>query len=110
MQVSPHTTRALGKAGNTHAPELERLSGAGPLSLRLTALRALGFAAPKGLESTGDPIMNLSWTQAGLPAMNLPTGKNQDGLPLGLQVVGSWGKDETLLLWAQDLEEVLQTV
>jgi Asp-tRNA(Asn)/Glu-tRNA(Gln) amidotransferase A subunit family amidase len=67
---------------------------------------ALG-AAPRGLESTGDPIMNLPWTQAGLPAINLPAGKNQDNLPLGLQVVGNWYKDESLLFWAKDLEKVL---
>lgn len=64
-------------------------------------------AAPKGLESTGDPIMNLPWTQAGLPAVNLPAGKNRDGLPLGLQVIGNWFKDESLLFWAQGLEKVL---
>lgn len=67
---------------------------------------ALG-AAPKGLESTGDPVMNLPWTQAGLPAINLPAGKNEDNLPLGLQVVGNWYKDESLLFWAKDLEKVL---
>ena len=67
-------------------------------------------AAPKGLESTGDPVMNLPWTQAGLPAMNLPAGKNPDGLPLGLQLVGNWGRDESLLLSAKDLEEVLLTL
>jgi Asp-tRNA(Asn)/Glu-tRNA(Gln) amidotransferase A subunit family amidase len=63
--------------------------------------------APKGLDSTGDPVMNLPWTQAGLPAINLPVGKNQDGLPLGLQVVGNWYKDESLLFWAKDFEKVL---
>ena len=67
-------------------------------------------AAPKGLESTGDPVMNLPWTQAGLPAINLPAGKNQDGLPLGLQVVGNWYKDESLLFWAKDLEKVLSNL
>jgi Asp-tRNA(Asn)/Glu-tRNA(Gln) amidotransferase A subunit family amidase len=66
--------------------------------------------APKGLDSTGDPIMNLPWTQAGLPAINLPAGKSQDGLPLGLQVVGNWYKDESLLFWANDLEQVLKTL
>jgi len=66
--------------------------------------------APKGLESTGDPVMNLPWTQAGLPAINLPAGKNQDGLPLGLQVVGNWYKDESLLFWSKELEEVLATL
>jgi Asp-tRNA(Asn)/Glu-tRNA(Gln) amidotransferase A subunit family amidase len=66
--------------------------------------------APKGLESTGNPVMNLPWTQAGLPAINLPAGKNQDGLPLGLQVVGNWYKDESLLFWAKDLEKALRNL
>jgi Asp-tRNA(Asn)/Glu-tRNA(Gln) amidotransferase A subunit family amidase len=66
--------------------------------------------APKGLDSTGDPIMNLPWTQAGLPAINLPAGKSQDGLPLGLQIVGNWYKDESLLFWAKDLERALGTL
>lgn len=63
--------------------------------------------APKGLESTGDPIMNLPWTQAGLPVINLPAGKSQEGLPMGLQVIGNWYKDESLLTWAEDLEKVV---
>jgi Asp-tRNA(Asn)/Glu-tRNA(Gln) amidotransferase A subunit family amidase len=67
-------------------------------------------AAPKGLDSTGDPALNLPWTQAGLPAINLPAGKNKDGLPLGLQVVGNWYKDESLLFWAKKLENVLGTL
>ena len=67
-------------------------------------------AAPKGLESTGDPVMNLPWTQAGLPVVNLPAGKNQDGLPLGLQLVGNWYKDESLLFWARDLEKVVASL
>ena len=63
--------------------------------------------APKGLESTGDPVMNLPWTQAGLPAINLPAGKNKEGLPMGLQVIGNWYKDESLLTWAEDIEKVM---
>jgi Asp-tRNA(Asn)/Glu-tRNA(Gln) amidotransferase A subunit family amidase len=65
-------------------------------------------AAPRGLESTGDPVMNLPWTQAGLPAINVPAGKNTEGLPLGLQIVGNWYKDESLLFWAKELEKVLR--
>ena len=64
--------------------------------------------APKSPQGTGDPVMNLPWTQAGLPAINLPAGKNQAGLPLGLQVVGNWYKDESLLFWARDWERVLE--
>jgi Asp-tRNA(Asn)/Glu-tRNA(Gln) amidotransferase A subunit family amidase len=67
-------------------------------------------AAPKGLDNTGDPVMNLPWTQAGIPAINLPAGKNQSSLPLGLQVVGNWYKDESLLFWAKDLEKALATL
>ncbi len=63
--------------------------------------------APRGLESTGDPVMNLPWTQAGLPALNLPSGKDPAGLPFGLQVTGRWHADEALLGWALELEEVL---
>ena len=66
--------------------------------------------APRGLDSTGDPVMNLPWTQAGLPAINLPAGKSQNGLPLGLQVVGNWYKDESLLFWSKDLERDMKTL
>jgi Asp-tRNA(Asn)/Glu-tRNA(Gln) amidotransferase A subunit family amidase len=63
--------------------------------------------APRGLESTGDPVMNLPWTQAGMPALTLPLGSDDDGLPLGLQLVGRAGDDERLLAWAQRLEALL---
>jgi len=63
--------------------------------------------APKGLESTGDPVMNLPWTQVGFPVLNIPAGKSKDGLPMGLQVVGKWNADEELLSWAEGIEEVV---
>lgn len=68
---------------------------------------ALG-AAPRGLESTGDPVMNIPWTQAGLPTVCLPAGRNAAGLPMGLQVAGGRGTDEELLEWAGEMERVLQ--
>lgn len=64
-------------------------------------------AAPKGIESTGDPIMNLPWTHAGLPALSLPAGRALNGLPLGLQCVAALGKDEELLEWGNELQKVL---
>ncbi|NJC98852.1 MAG: amidase [Anaerolineae bacterium] len=66
--------------------------------------------APKGLDSTGDPVMCLPWTQIGFPAMNIPTIKNEEGLPMGLQLVGKWGADESLLAWAEDIEKAVRKI
>jgi len=63
--------------------------------------------APKGLENTGDPAMNLPWTQLGYPAVNIPVEKDTDGLPIGLQVVGKWNSDEELLAWAEEIETIV---
>jgi Asp-tRNA(Asn)/Glu-tRNA(Gln) amidotransferase A subunit family amidase len=63
--------------------------------------------APNGLDSTGDPVMNLPWTHAGMPAINLPAGANPTGLPLGLQLTGRFHADELLLEWAGEIEEIL---
>jgi Asp-tRNA(Asn)/Glu-tRNA(Gln) amidotransferase A subunit family amidase len=63
--------------------------------------------APKGLESTGDPVMNLPWTQVGFPALNLPSGHNREGLPLGLQLTGRLNQDEVLFEWAMEIEKLI---
>ncbi|HVT60418.1 MAG TPA: amidase [Thermoanaerobaculia bacterium] len=64
--------------------------------------------APHGLESTGDPVMNVPWTHAGLPALGLPSAMSPEGLPLGLQVVGRYGGDEALLAAGRVLERTLR--
>ncbi len=64
-------------------------------------------AAPAGLESTGDPVMNLPWTQAGLPVLSVPAGRNAKGLPLGLQLIGRWWSDEKLLAWGRGIETAI---
>ncbi len=60
--------------------------------------------APAGLESTGDPVMNLPWTHAGLPTLGLPSGTDPTGMPLGLQLAARWWHDEALLAWGEGLE------
>ncbi|MFQ5399725.1 MAG: amidase [Anaerolineae bacterium] len=64
--------------------------------------------APKGLDSTGDPVMNLPWTHSGLPTLSLPSGVNEAGLPLGLQLTGRWYGDEIVLAWAAEIEPVIR--
>jgi Asp-tRNA(Asn)/Glu-tRNA(Gln) amidotransferase A subunit family amidase len=66
--------------------------------------------APRGLESTGDPVMNLPWTQAGFPAISLRSGRSEEGLPLGLQLVARSDQDERLLAWAVEVEAALRTL
>ncbi len=53
--------------------------------------------APHGLASTGDPRFCAPWSVAGVPALAIPIGFGPTGLPLGLQLVGHWGKDAALL-------------
>jgi Asp-tRNA(Asn)/Glu-tRNA(Gln) amidotransferase A subunit family amidase len=65
--------------------------------------------APAGLESTGDPIMNLPWTYAGLPAVTVPAGAVGE-MPLGLQLIGRWYGDEVLLALAQQIEVAVRSV
>ncbi|MCB0012973.1 MAG: amidase [Anaerolineales bacterium] len=63
--------------------------------------------APAGLDATGDPVMNLPWTCSGLPSLTIPTGINNEGLPLGLQLVGKHGYDEELMVYGQQLDDLL---
>jgi Asp-tRNA(Asn)/Glu-tRNA(Gln) amidotransferase A subunit family amidase len=69
---------------------------------------ALG-PAPAGIDDTGDPIMNLPWTHAGLPALTVSCGRI-DGLPLGLQLVTPFGEDEALLSWGRSIADVVADV
>ncbi|MFB6361536.1 MAG: amidase [Halobacteriales archaeon] len=64
--------------------------------------------APAGIDSTGDPVMNLPWTHSGLPTVSLPAG-TVDWLPVGLQCAARYGWDEWLLRWAEGLAEALPT-
>ncbi|WP_370156847.1 amidase [Ferrovibrio sp.] len=53
--------------------------------------------APRGLETTGDPIFCTLWTFCGLPAITLPLLQSSDGMPIGVQLVGPRGSDARLL-------------
>jgi Asp-tRNA(Asn)/Glu-tRNA(Gln) amidotransferase A subunit family amidase len=65
---------------------------------------ALG-TAPKGLGSTGDPVFCSIWSVLGLPAITLPLMQGENGLPLGVQLVGRKNFDARLLRTARWLEK-----
>ncbi|WP_436348488.1 amidase [Natronorubrum sp. FCH18a] len=62
--------------------------------------------APEGIDSTGDPIMNLPWTYVGLPTATVPAG-TVDGLPVGLQCSARYDADEQLLAWLESIRAAL---
>jgi Asp-tRNA(Asn)/Glu-tRNA(Gln) amidotransferase A subunit family amidase len=60
------------------------------------------------LNSTGDPAFCTLWTLTGLPALSLPLLAGENGLPLGVQLVGPPGRDGRLLRTATALVEMLR--
>lgn len=58
--------------------------------------------APSGLDSTGDPKMNLPWTYAGVPTLSVPFGFFND-LPYGVQFSGLYNQDEALFQMVSEI-------
>ena len=52
--------------------------------------------APKGLQATGNPAFCSLWTLTGLPALSLPLLEGEDGMPLGVQLIGATNDDVRL--------------
>lgn len=73
----------------------------------LISLSAPG-PAPKGLSSTGSSIFNRTWTLFGLPCVNIPGLMSEDGLPLGIQIIGPYMQDHNCLIVAHLVEQALQ--
>lgn len=114
----PRTTAAI-REGQSISAEQKAAARAGQLALRAGLERLMDAAgvdlwvspaapgpAPHGLDATGNPAMNLPWTQAGLPTLTLPAGR-ADGLPLGLQCSARFMADERLLQWAMRIAAAL---
>jgi Asp-tRNA(Asn)/Glu-tRNA(Gln) amidotransferase A subunit family amidase len=66
---------------------------------------ALGVA-PRGLDSTGDPVMSRPFHVLGLPALAVPGARDADGLPLGLQLLGHPDREDALLAAGRWLESL----
>jgi Asp-tRNA(Asn)/Glu-tRNA(Gln) amidotransferase A subunit family amidase len=115
----PKTTDLIERGQDISAGALSRaLEGRDKLRSELTSLMkaeeidlwlspGAPGPAPRGLESTGDPVMNLPWTHCGLPTLNLPSGLSLDGLPMGLQVAAGWYEDEKLFPYGARLAAIL---
>ncbi|WP_073211932.1 amidase [Acidocella aminolytica] len=63
--------------------------------------------APLGLEVTGDPIFSRLWTLLRLPSVTLPGMVGENGLPIGIQLLGARNTDEKLLEYAAWAESLL---
>ncbi len=67
-------------------------------------------AAPRGLGSTGLATFNRLWTSMGTPCVNVPGLRDASGLPLGVQIVGRFGRDRSTLEAALFIEGALTRV
>jgi Asp-tRNA(Asn)/Glu-tRNA(Gln) amidotransferase A subunit family amidase len=64
-------------------------------------------AAPAGLGATGNPMFNRLWTLMGAPCVNVPGLNDDNGLPLGVQIVGRFGRDKAALEAALFVEQAI---
>jgi aspartyl-tRNA(Asn)/glutamyl-tRNA(Gln) amidotransferase subunit A len=63
--------------------------------------------APDNLKTTGNPIFNGLWTFCGTPAVTIPLLWSQNGMPMGVQLVGRVGDDARLMRTANWLKTFL---
>jgi hypothetical protein len=106
-QLSPRL-RQLIERGRTHTAidYMRALAGAAPLNAALDGVfdeydailtPAAPGEAPRGLDSTGNPVFCTIWTYLGTPAVTLPLMQGENGMPLGVQLTGRRGNDARLL-------------
>ena len=116
-QIPPKLTKALADAERVSVNEFDEARRLGKRA-RLAAHAffkdvdaAVTFAAPgaapKGLNSTGEPKFNRLWTLLGVPCVNVPGCRDQAGLPIGVQVIAPFGRDSVALEIAARLERAL---
>ncbi len=60
--------------------------------------------------STGDPICCTVWTLCGLPCINLPLLAGEADMPIGVQLVGAYNKDDRLFRTARHFLKTLHSL
>ncbi|HEX2412924.1 MAG TPA: amidase [Solirubrobacteraceae bacterium] len=88
------TARGLARVCQLQLPEL--VDG-----FDVVVTPAVRGEAPKCLDATGDPLFCRMWTLLGAPCVAVPGLRGPDGLPLGVQVVASPGRDDRALAAAE---------
>jgi aspartyl-tRNA(Asn)/glutamyl-tRNA(Gln) amidotransferase subunit A len=63
--------------------------------------------APRDLNTTGDASFQAPWTYAGVPAMALPSGLSEAGMPMGIQLIAPHAQEDRLLRAARWCEATL---
>ena len=53
--------------------------------------------APEGIAATGSPVFQAMWTLLNVPIAGIPGAVGPAGLPVGIQLVGRRGDDQTIL-------------
>jgi Asp-tRNA(Asn)/Glu-tRNA(Gln) amidotransferase A subunit family amidase len=66
--------------------------------------------APPGLAYTGDRLFNVLSSFCGLPVVSLPVALSQQGLPLGMQLLGGTAGEDDLLAYGSWCEKILPFV
>jgi Asp-tRNA(Asn)/Glu-tRNA(Gln) amidotransferase A subunit family amidase len=64
-------------------------------------------AAPHGFATTGDPMFNRLWTLMGAPCVNVAGLSDDNNMPLGIQIVGRFGRDRAALEAALFVEQAI---
>ncbi|KEA64446.1 putative amidase [Marinobacterium lacunae] len=93
---------ALHLAGDARAEINDRL---GSLDALLTP--SAPGEAPSGLTATGDPVCSRIWTLLGHPNVNVPGLTGPNGLPIGVQLVGPFGGERSLVALADHIHPLL---
>ena len=96
--------RAMRMRGRFRADMVQALQG---MDAALTP--ATPEPAPKDLSTTGDPAFQSPWTSAGLPAIVIPSGVSESGLPIAVQLAGAPWQEGRLLGVARWCEDVLES-
>lgn len=72
-----------------------------------TAFRVNSFAG-NPLSMYWSDLYTVLASVAGLPAISLPNGVDQKGLPIGIQVIGNYFEEAKLLAFASDFEAIVK--